>query len=254
MLLSVFLTAVTAASRPATDAAVVAPEAVMTGASATRLSAEASAASASWGTTAALAARVRGTASCSVAHEDAGRDRNTVLDVVPEVEHTGPIYLNSDQRPVKVVLASTDKPGQKPIVFLPIWKCATSLVEKLLRTHYMTVHGPHDEIAPAVGTVTLANRSHVHAKGPISASEEYDAATQAGAVGFSVVREPFQRFVSAWEPIRPLSQCLADGATECASGAAGCSHACTSVLADMEALAQTLADGRLFERGGFEHL
>jgi len=187
-----------------------------------------------------LAQRVRTRASCASAIEDVGKTRNTVLADVEEVDHTGPVYLNSDVRPTKVLISYPSTATHADLVYLPIWKCATSTVTDALHGEERVLHGPHDDLASAEGKVVLENRSFFHLEGPISASAEYDRAVAGDAVMFTVVREPFTRFVSAYEPILPLKLC--DG------------EPCASTLDDMARVAQLLHNDTRFRRGGYEHL
>ena len=153
-----------------------------------------------------------------------------------------PIFLRMPQRPVKVLVArnTSDTVAQMPLVFVPIWKCATSSMEAVLVPKvyncteatgwYPTTEaskpgekiqagrkcrqGPHDRSIDhdmPLRAIPATNRTEpsfarFHA-GPHSAGREAAAAWAAGAVTMTIVRDPLTRFISAWNPRNGMEVC-----------------------------------------------
>ena len=178
--------------------------------------------------------------SCSSAREDAGGPRllkhwMVKQDAGPRANP--PIFLRMPIRPVKVVIGrnTTGTIARMPLVYVPIWKCATSsmglqMVPQLFNCGQSdrqsdrqgtgstaSCHrGPHDRyrfdsdvrIAASTPENGAENASIVRFyTGPQSAGSEAATAWRSGAVTITVVRDPLSRFISGWNPRKALEVC-----------------------------------------------
>ena len=195
------------------------------------------------------AALLRHRPSCSSPREDAIGPRVIYKELPvpgnPWDPVQEPLFFRVAIRPVKVVLLtpSATSLARRPAFFLPIWKCATSYLSEgagsLLSRLYGCArdgggrcHGPHEHYNLGTNRLTsrvLLNGSVVarFRSGPSTAHTDFAAtATAAGAVSFTVVREPLARFVSGWWPRSDIPVCTSP---------AGGRVPCERVLASMEA-------------------
>ena len=140
-----------------------------------------------------------------------------------------PIFLAKPVRPVKVLIAHNTSAtrARMPLVYVPIWKCATSslglqMVPQLFNCGQFGSdrqgiaascrHGPHDrylfdrDVRLAASTSENASTARFHT-GPQSAGSEASTAWRSGAVTITVVRDPLSRFISGWNPRKAMEVC-----------------------------------------------
>ena len=136
-----------------------------------------------------------------------------------------PLFANLSIRPVKAFVAfpNAHTVARRPVVYIPIWKVAsTATVDALLAPLYNcsarmgNCFGPHsrtpssseEEVRLREADLELVARFNT---GPHTGSSLIRRALAAGALVFTVARDPLMRFVSAFSPHGALPVCEWDG-------------------------------------------
>ena len=191
-------------------------------------------------TTRDLASLLNQRPACSVVREDGiARGQSDYVIPAKKVKQDAgplanqPLFLNSSMRPVKVLVAlnTSETNAIRPLIYVPIWKCATSsmidvVVPQLFnctlakgwynasrpatRSQRMCRQGPHMRpTSPDTFGVDFPDGRHSTKfyMGPPTTNLVVQRALAAGGLTIVIVRDPLKRFVSGWMPRNDLNLC-----------------------------------------------
>ena len=165
----------------------------------------------------AYAKHLRSNPACRTAREDEGVPRNTVRVGKGSRGGPGPFFFNHEVRPVKMMTSdgcagkgsSESNPMKRGLVGIPIPKCASTSMQGVMKqslhdncgrqARFVSEHEEMDhgnDNGPEGDVFVRNTRVGRFDQGPITTSKYYHREIANNATTWTIVRDPFTRFVS----------------------------------------------------------